>query len=235
MVHWSFRGDGAVFSWLANIGWLHRRRLLGWRYYSFHLHMLVGGLPLNCTREILSWDNWLLVEGPSPMYNHLIKSSQPQTKAPTFQWKFYWSFLQGLFYWLLLQNMWNTGGEIFYSVDSKLLLSLNLGVWRTGEKQNTPFKSDNWSFDTLRFPSKFTKYSWQIKFIFRYIQLAINVPTLSTLLYIWLDIHPIFELFWGILVEAFCEFSSTMNCIRCRIIPESLRWLLSKGKVYRWR
>ena len=62
---------------------------------------------------------------------------------------------------------------------------------------------------------------------FRYIQLAINVPTVSTLLYIWfqsffLPTFHIFNILWEELLPEFLSF---------RIIPESLRWLLSKGKV----
>ena len=77
-------------------------------------------------------------------------------------------------------------------------------------------------------------------FDFRYIQLAINVPTLSTLLYIWSDIlNSTLSLFWAspvykssriaLLKPLYIDVKMQKFCRR--IIPESLRWLLSKGKV----
>ena len=62
-------------------------------------------------------------------------------------------------------------------------------------------------------------------FDFRYIQLAINVPTLSTLLYIWSDIlNSTLSLFWASLVHKSSRKGfSEANIHRCENAKVSLQ------------
>ena len=108
----------------------------------------------------------------------------------------HWNLFQGSSCSLLLQNMWSTGGSRYFYL-LKLSQPNTSKSWKYFGFQIHPLRSKFWKFCWeifFRYISdpNFEEKNWEI--FFRYIQLAINVPTLSTVLYIWSE-YSIFSIY----------------------------------------